>query len=156
MEATSLFLQEGTGQVHLQESIRSICRWSLSSPSLVSPRLQATVATALIRDSSICTGAGVAELKCQGPCGLVLALDSFSKQARCNGGSNWCLACTGWKEAAEPGVTTVRVQDQQRRSISDIYKAPAVSTDIAPDEQDVSESRISTSLGPFRSWEHIY
>ncbi|KAN0113024.1 Stc1 domain containing protein [Hyaloscypha variabilis] len=68
----------------------------------------------------LCNGGQSTELKCQGPCGLVRALDGFSKQARSNGGSQWCQACTAWKEAQEPGVTT----------------APAISTDIAPDEQD--------------------
>ncbi|PMD44989.1 hypothetical protein L207DRAFT_577936 [Hyaloscypha variabilis F] len=78
----------------------------------------------------LCNGGQSTELKCQGPCGLVRALDGFSKQARSNGGSQWCQACTAWKEAQEPGVTT----------------APAISTDIAPDEQDASEDTTSKTF----------
>lgn len=76
-----------------------------------------------------CVGGQTGELRCEGPCGLVLALDAFSKQARSNGGSKWCVSCTSWKEAAEPGVTT----------------APAVSTDIAPDEQDTYNATATAS-----------
>ncbi|KAE9375395.1 hypothetical protein N431DRAFT_555829 [Stipitochalara longipes BDJ] len=68
----------------------------------------------------LCTGGQSNELTCQ-RCGNTYPLDGFSKQARSNGGSKWCKSCTSWKESQEPGVTT----------------APAVSTDIAPDEQDM-------------------
>jgi hypothetical protein len=44
----------------------------------------------------LCNGGQSTELKCQGPCGLVRALDGFSKQARSNGGSQWCQACTAY------------------------------------------------------------
>ncbi|PMD44986.1 hypothetical protein L207DRAFT_629519 [Hyaloscypha variabilis F] len=73
-----------------------------------------------------CTGGNVTELQCQGCCGLVLAIGQFYGQARRAGGSQWRKACSAWKEAQEPGVTT----------------APATAADVALDEQEVSRDEL--------------
>ncbi|KAN0113027.1 hypothetical protein V8E51_005978 [Hyaloscypha variabilis] len=67
-----------------------------------------------------CTGGNVTELQWQGRCGLVLAIGQFYGQARRAGGSQWRKACSAWKEAQEPDVTT----------------APATAADVALDEQE--------------------
>ncbi|PMD32964.1 HET-domain-containing protein [Hyaloscypha variabilis F] len=56
VEAQRLVLQEATWHLHLQDCLQPIC-----------------------------TGGQSMELKCQGPCGLLRALDGFSKQTRSNG-----------------------------------------------------------------------
>ncbi|KUJ18292.1 uncharacterized protein LY89DRAFT_45047 [Mollisia scopiformis] len=52
-----------------------------------------------------CSGGQLHELKCMGPCGKYLDLQSFSKSARTTGGSGWCQPCVLWKEAAQHDLT---------------------------------------------------
>lgn len=92
-----------------------------------------------------------AELRCNGPCGRVLAVTRFSRNQRSAGASQECLDCVAWGLSQEPGHTVLatvdvyQTQDEANRDLASRVGPGNQALRIDDGNQVTSENMSSTA-----------